>query len=191
MHAHDSLPWDQCPSAQMSSLGCPSEGRCSSRHALLNRGWPADDLHDQSHSLCFTYTAMDGFRPDAIVIDAQRSFHLPKVIVFLGVEGLLIATGVLAYSEPILDFLSFSDVFDVLCAQRQPGTSGGCPASLCQAYSTTSTHSLHKPGLLPAGGGANIPQELRIGRCNRLDYQCEISTAVTVLVAIIVACFIG
>ena len=46
-------------------------------------------------------------------------------------------------------------------------------------------------GVLPAGGGANIPQELRIGGCQRLDYRCEISTAVTVLVAIIVACFIG
>jgi hypothetical protein len=43
---------------------------------------------------------MEGYRPDAIVIDAPRSYHLPKFIVFLGVEGLLIATGVLAYSEP-------------------------------------------------------------------------------------------
>ena len=44
---------------------------------------------------------MDGYRPDAIVIDAPRQYHLSKFIVFLGVEGLLIATGVLAYSEPV------------------------------------------------------------------------------------------
>jgi hypothetical protein len=61
----------------------------------------------RSHSLCLTHTAMDGFRPDAIVIDAPRSFHLPKLIVFLGVEGLLIATGVLAYSEPVPQLCSF------------------------------------------------------------------------------------
>jgi hypothetical protein len=45
-----------------------------------------------------TLAAMEGYRPDAIVIDAPRSFHLCKFIVFWGVEGLLIATGVLAYS---------------------------------------------------------------------------------------------
>jgi hypothetical protein len=45
--------------------------------------------------------------------------------------------------------------------------------------------------VLPVEGGANIPEALRAGRCTRLDYQCEISTAVTVLVAAIVACFIG
>ena len=42
---------------------------------------------------------MEGYRPDAIVIDAPRTYHLSKFIAFLGVEGLLIATGVLAYSE--------------------------------------------------------------------------------------------
>lgn len=42
---------------------------------------------------------MKGYRPDAIVIDASRWYHWSKLIAFLGVEGLLIATGVLAYSE--------------------------------------------------------------------------------------------
>lgn len=42
---------------------------------------------------------MKGFRPDAIVMDAPRSYHLSKFIMFLGVEGVLIATAVLAYRE--------------------------------------------------------------------------------------------
>lgn len=44
---------------------------------------------------------MKGFRPDAIIMDAPRSYHLSKALVFLFVEGLLIATGVLGYSEPL------------------------------------------------------------------------------------------
>lgn len=75
---------------------------------------------------------MDGFRPDAIVIDAPRfsRFHLPKFIVFLGVEGLLIATGVLAYSEPSPKLCVCCPFLILLCAQMQPGASGGCPATL-------------------------------------------------------------
>lgn len=42
---------------------------------------------------------MKGFRPDAIIMDAPRSYHASKALVFLFVEGLLIATAVLAYSE--------------------------------------------------------------------------------------------
>jgi hypothetical protein len=44
---------------------------------------------------------MKGFRPDAIIMDAPRMYHASKFLVFLCVEGLLIATGVLAYSEPL------------------------------------------------------------------------------------------
>ena len=88
-------------------------------------------------------------------------------------------------------FLSLTSTSGILCAQRQLGASGGCPASLVSSLLNNINPLTSQFGLLPAGGGANIPQELRIGRCNRLDYQCEISTAVTVLVAIIVACFIG
>jgi hypothetical protein len=42
---------------------------------------------------------MKGFRPDAIIMDAPRIYHLSKFLMFLCVEGLLIATGVLAYSK--------------------------------------------------------------------------------------------
>jgi hypothetical protein len=94
---------------------------------------------------------MDGFRPDAIVIDAPRfsRFHLPKFIVFLGVEGLLIATGVLAYSEPVpklcicCPFLILL-IFCVLRRSLVPLVA--VLPHWCQASSTTSTRSLHKSG---------------------------------------------
>lgn len=61
---------------------------------------------------------MDGFRPDAIVIDAPRSYHVHKVIVFLGVEGLLIATGVLAYSEPVPHLRVYAPSNTTCCVLR-------------------------------------------------------------------------
>lgn len=139
---------------------------------------------------------MDGFRPDAIVIDAPRfsRFHLPKFIVFLGVEGLLIATGVLAYSEPVPKLCICSRFLKLLISCVLRCSLVPLVAVLphwCQASLNNINPLTSQIGLLPAGGGANIPQELRIGGCQRLDYRCEISTAVTVLVAIIVACFIG
>jgi hypothetical protein len=83
-------------------------------------------------------TRMKGFRPDAIIMDAPRSYHLSKGMAFLFVEGLLIATGVLGYN-----------------------------------------------------GDANVPEAKRVGGCSRLDFECNISTAVTVLVTLVVVCFIG
>ncbi len=42
---------------------------------------------------------MKGFRPDAIIMDAPRIYHLSKFLAFLVVEGVLIGVGVLNYSE--------------------------------------------------------------------------------------------
>lgn len=84
---------------------------------------------------------MDGYRPDAIVIDAPRKFHLPKVIVFLGVEGLLIATGVLAYSEPVPQLL-FVLLEDTQCVLRQYVGLVAVLHHLRQACSETSHLSL-------------------------------------------------
>lgn len=52
---------------------------------------------------------MKGFRPDAIIMDAPRAYHASKFLMFLCVEGLLIATGVLAYSEPLQSPSSAAD----------------------------------------------------------------------------------
>lgn len=41
---------------------------------------------------------LQGWRPDSIIMDAPRIYHADKFLVFLGVEGLLIAIGVLSYS---------------------------------------------------------------------------------------------
>ena len=58
-------------------------------------------LAERSQVLPRCSAGMKGFRPDAIIMDAPRSYHLSKLMVFLFVEGLLIATGVLGYSKPL------------------------------------------------------------------------------------------
>lgn len=42
---------------------------------------------------------LQGYRPDSIIMDAPRIFHLPKLLPFAVVEGLIIAIGVIAYRE--------------------------------------------------------------------------------------------
>jgi hypothetical protein len=140
-------------------------------------------------------TGMKGFRPDAIIMDAPRSYHLPKFIIFLGVEGLLIATAVLAYSE-LFPTTQVSHTM-VVCA---PWWHSGAiynaikrSGLLIFAFGTgCSNHRACRAfALLPADGGANVPEALRVDGCSRLDYQCNITTAVTVLVTMVVVCFIG
>lgn len=45
---------------------------------------------------------MKGFRPDAIVMDAPRIYHLSKFLAFLVVEGMIIAIAVLNYRECLI-----------------------------------------------------------------------------------------
>lgn len=52
----------------------------------------------RAHEICCC-TAEKGQRPDAIIMDAPRIYHLPKLLFALGVEGMLVAIGVLAYRE--------------------------------------------------------------------------------------------
>lgn len=42
-----------------------------------------------------------------------------------------------------------------------------------------------------ADGDANVPEAKRVGGCSKLDFECNISTSVTVLVTLVVVCFIG
>ena len=47
--------------------------------------------------LCAT-TGLKGWSPNSIIMDAPRIFHLDKLAIFLVVEGMLIAIGVISYS---------------------------------------------------------------------------------------------
>lgn len=46
-------------------------------------------------------------------------------------------------------------------------------------------------GFVPADGDANVPKAKRIDGCSRLDFRCNITTPLTVLVTLVVVCFIG
>ena len=47
---------------------------------------------------CMPDPGLKGWRPDSIIMDVPRLYHNDKFLVFLGVEGLLVAVGVLSYS---------------------------------------------------------------------------------------------
>ena len=56
---------------------------------------------------------------------------------------------------------------------------------------TSAPTSIPTLSFMIADGDANVPEAKRVGGCSKLDFECNISTSVTVLVTLVVVCFIG
>jgi hypothetical protein len=137
--------------------------------------------------LCAT-TGLKGWSANSIIMDAPRIFHLDKLAIFLVVEGMLIAIGVISYSAHGSSTSSF-------CHSSKDGQRACDYRSSMQRFATQPMHDQqtrwHGGNSTGPAGGVSVPAELKAAGCRTLDYQCSVSTANSVLIGLVTASFVG